>query len=228
MPFRRRDGCHRALTFTDRLVNNAALATARQEESDDRRDRDQWQGAPHRGRGALGPARRRHRQGHVGPRQDRRGRPLLREALHALAAPALVDRGLRLHRGRQAVGRPGHVHRGRAQVPRVRLLRVLPRRGAGDARAAALRDRRAHPRGEGLPHHADLRRGQAHRLLGRLLPRGLRHRGGEPRRDDRQAALRGEQGLGDALRRDPPRVRRGPAQGPERLPLPGPRRSPST
>ena len=28
--------------------------------------------------------------------QHRRGRPLLREALHALAAPALVHRGLRL------------------------------------------------------------------------------------------------------------------------------------
>ena len=38
---------------------------------------------------------------------------LLREALHALAAPALVDGGLRLHRGRQAVGGPGHVHRRR-------------------------------------------------------------------------------------------------------------------
>ena len=46
---------------------------------------------------------------------------------------------------------------------------------------------------------------------------------GTPRRDDRQAALRREQGLGDALRRDPPRLRRAPAQGPERLPGAGPR-----
>ncbi len=35
--------------------------------------------------------------------------------------------------GRQAVGRPGHVHRRGAQVPRVRFLGVLPGRRAGHA-----------------------------------------------------------------------------------------------
>ena len=115
------------------------------------------------------------------------------------------------------VGRPGPVHRGGAQVPALRLLAVLPRRGAGHGRAAAVRDGRALARGAGVPDHADLRRGQAHGLLRPLLPRGARDEGRRHRRDARHPAHPRQQGLGDALRRDPPRLRRAPAQGPERL-----------
>ena len=59
------------------------------------------------------------------------------------------------------MGRPGHVHRRGAEFIQFGFSAVLPRRGARDGRAAAVRDRRAHPRGAGLPHHPDLRRGQA-------------------------------------------------------------------
>src|SRR3954451_4499305 len=190
------------------------------EERDDRRHRHQrTRRAEDRRRRPFGPDGRRHRQGDVGARQDRRGRSLLREALHAVAASALVNGGLRLHRGQKAVGGPEHVHRRREEVPRVRLLRVLPRRGASDAGAPTVCDGGSDARGQGLPHHPDLGRGQAHRLLERLLPRGLRHPGRQPWRDDRQAALCGQRRLGEALQRDPPRVRLGPAQGPERLPV---------
>ena len=155
------------------------------------------------------PARRRHRQGDVGPRPDRRGRPLLREALHALAAPALVDRGLRLHRGRPAVGRPGHVHRRGARVPAVRLLRVLPRRGAGDRRAAAVRasPRRPTRRRSSSPRRSPTRRS----TWSSWTASTARCFGVERRRRSATcstSSARRERGLGDALRRHPPRVRR--------------------
>ncbi len=76
---------------------------------------------------------------------------------------------------------PDDDHRGGAQVPAVRLLAVLPRRGAGHGRAAAVRPRRALARGAGVPDDPDLRRGQAHGLLRPLLPRGAR--------DDRVATI---------------------------------------
>ncbi len=173
-----------------------------------------------RGRGPQGPSGRRHRQGHVGPRPHHRGRPLLREALHALAAPALVHRGLRLHRGRPPVGRPGHVHRRGAPVPCVRVLRVLHRRGPRHGGAPPLRHRRTAQGGAALPDDADLGRGEARRLLGPLLPRGLQFRRGRDRGAAQPAPLRRQQGLGDDVRRHPPRVRGGPAQGPARTSRP--------
>ena len=112
-----------------------------------------------RGRGAPGPARRRHRQGDVGPRPDRRGRPLLREALHALAAPALVDRGLRLHRGRPPVGRSGHVHRGGAQVPRPSASRSSssPRTGSPSSCFRSRSPRRTRRRSSSSPRRSPTR-----------------------------------------------------------------------
>ena len=67
---------------------------------------------------------------------------------------------------------------------------------------------RAEPRGAGVPDDPDLGRGQAHGLLRPLLPRGLRDEGRRHRRDARHAAQHRQRGLGGALRRHPPRVRR--------------------
>ena len=94
------------LTFLGRSVKNSGsrFCDPCPRRPPDDRHRDDQRRARDRGRGAQRPAGRRHRQGDVGPRPDRGGRPLLREALHALAAPALVHRGLRLHRGRHASG----------------------------------------------------------------------------------------------------------------------------
>ena len=79
-----------------------------------------------------------------------------------------------------------------------------------------VRARGAAEGGAALPHHADRRRGEARGLLGPLLPRGLRLDAGEPSASTLAQHKRCRQRrLEDALRRHPPRVRRGAAQGPD-------------
>ena len=70
----------------------------------------------------------------------------------------------------------------------LRPLAVLHRRGAGDHRAAAVRDRGADRRPADLPRLADRRRGAPLRLLRSLLPRGDRRRRQDDRRQPRRAA----------------------------------------
>ena len=122
------------------------------------------------------------------------------------------------------MGRPGHVHRGGTQVPDLRLLRVLHRRGPGHRRASPLRPCDAAEGGPALPHDPDLRRGEARGLLGSLLPRGVRLDGERDQRAARRAPLRRERRLEDDVRRHPPRGGRAAAQGPGRFPLAGARR----
>ena len=130
---------------------------------------------------------------------------------------------------RRAVGRPRHVHRGGAQVPRLRLLGVLHRRGPGDGRAAAVRDRAPRHKEAQLFLTTQISDEAKHVVFwDRFYREVLRLRRRRHRRAARPAPLRRQQGLGDDVRRDPPRVRRAPAQGPERLRAPWSAGSPST
>ena len=171
---------------------------------------------PPRGRGQrpLRPAGRRHRQGHGRPRPHRRGGALLPEAVLALGEAALELRVVRLHPGRGRVGFRRSDRRG-TRVHAVEPVVVLPRRGARDDRAAAVRDRGAVDGRARLPVHADLRRGAAHGLLRPLLQGGLRRRRGDAGRQPRPAAAEHEPAVGRAVRRHPARLRRGAPQGPD-------------
>ncbi len=122
------------------------------------------------------------------------------------------------------MGRPGHVHRRGAQVPASSASRSSSSARSG-SRSSCCRSRSRRPTHEAQVFLTTQISDEAKHIVfwNASTARSSASSAGEPRRDARQAALRGERGLGDALRRHPPRVRRGPAQGPERLRRAGPR-----
>ena len=151
-------------------------------------------------------------------RPDHRGGPLLREALHALAAPAVVHRGLRLHRGREAVGRPAtlmtederefmlfgfsqfFLGEERVTVELLPFAIAAPTHEAQAFLTTQISDEAKHMVFFDRFYREVL--GMEAETLGEMLG---------PQRTRRQREV------GGALRRDPPRLRRAAAQGPHRL-----------
>ena len=102
--------------------------------------------------------------------------------------------------------------------------RVLHRRGPGHRRAAPVRDRGARSKEAQLFLTTQISDEAKHVVFWDRFYREVFDSDADGIAEQLEPApLRRQQGLGDDVRRDPPRVRRAPAQGPERLPGPGPR-----